>query len=1044
MTAPRWTTARDLGVIEESSYFEKLLVATVPAGGVSYMILSGNLPTGISISAEGLLYGVPTISTKAVPSRDLQTVFTIRARADGGEIADRTFTLLISGIAPPIIATAATTLGAYYDGSYLEYQLEATDANSLDTLTWRQVRGRLPPGITLNSSGLLQGFLYRNITSQTQNQLGWDQVGWDRYVYDFIAQQNNSDYEFTVELSDGVKSSRKTFVIRVIARDILSGDSTTIDADNNIISADYTPLHLPFITTMPQVLPNVKPSLARQDTYFAFKFDGIDFDNEEFVYEITSPDQRGFDQDGDGDTHSYGVGFDMDDFDSSNYPMPTYLGLDNATGWYTGRLNKQVSHQEEFTIQIYARKKYSNFLRGHRNTYKVVVLGQVDEFITWVTSSDLGSINSGTLSGITIRALSSTNKQITYYLKSIETSRTPQGVVLLPNGNLTGRVSFEFFKFDREQTSIDNNRTTFDKQYQFTVVAQTENRSSYSERTFTLGVNTTDKKPYENLYLRGFPTADKRQLFESIMANTELFPPQLIYKPDDPWYGKAKALRFLFLSGVNPSLIASYIESLANNHYTKTVLFGNVKTAVALDNNYNIEYEVVYLDVVDDLEGRDPVTRLPAYAPQTIDLSNRKNLYQNNGITYNQLTPNGLGNMSQRIIDTVGLANNDALPQWMTSEQPDAANPGQFLPPLGYVRAVVLAYTVPGASRLIAYRLKNANFSFNKIPFKTDRYQLDNYLTNNFDIDLLEYIPGKECTIDQEPSVAQRFRFKDTVDYSVTVPYGKIHGQRSDYIRYWDGLDGVKDFKDGDTLIFAQQENFQSDPVNQYVNYDGFGNFRGPSQDLRVWPQTYKNLPKPYVPYDSTRFSDEFDNDYFDHGRIGFEQWIVNDGERLNGNKWVYRTDGWIADLPFDSDTFGSLAWGNTRLIPGFNEYILTGRDNERSGIYRINIDSSDTVTLTLLHKVVAGDIVAVRRGVKYGGKRMYFEAYVQHGDVPRWLVLMQDLIAAATGTDSLVRAHQETTFDQRGTRFFSYRDQYAGPEINDKYIVFPKIGEFV
>ena len=56
----------------------------------------------------------------------------------------------------------------------------------------------------------------------------------------------------------------------------------------------------------------------------------------------------------------------------------------------------------------------------------------------------------------------------------------------------------------------------------------------------------------------------------------------------------------------------------------------------------------------------------------------------------------------------------------------------------------------------------------------------------------------------------------------------------------------------------------------------------------------------------------------------------------------------------------------------------------------------------------------------------------------------MQDLIASSTGPDSLVRAHQETTFDQRGTRFFSYRDQYAGPEINDKYIKFPRIGEFV
>ena len=65
----------------------------------------------------------------------------------------------------------------------------------------------------------------------------------------------------------------------------------------------------------------------------------------------------------------------------------------------------------------------------------------------------------------------------------------------------------------------------------------------------------------------------------------------------------------------------------------------------------------------------------------------------------------------------------------MSCAQPDTDNPGLYTSPLGYIRAVVLAYTVPGASKLIAYRLKNANFSFNRIEFKTDRYQLDNYLS---------------------------------------------------------------------------------------------------------------------------------------------------------------------------------------------------------------------------------------------------------------------------------------------------------------------------
>ena len=1042
MTAPRWITAKDLGVIEESTYFELSLTATSDGGDVTYMILSGNLPNGIALSDSGTLYGVPIIGT---PSTDFASTFTVRARNSDGFITDRTFNILISGVAPPVIATTALQIGTYYDGDYLEYQLESYDDDARTPLSWSLVHGRLPAGVTLSSSGLLQGFLTQNITAQqVPSELGWDRSNWDSYQYDFVEQQNSSFYEFTVELTDGVNASRKTFVINVFARATLLGDTTTIDTDTNQLTVDETTAHLPFITTPPQTLYNIKPGMSRQDTYFAFKFDGVDFDNEEFVYEISSPDQRGFDQDGDIDGHTYGVGFDVDVFDGSVYPMPLYLGLDNATGWYTGHINHQVIHQETYTIQVYARKSRSLALRGYRNTYQVTILGQIGEYITWVTNSNLGSFQGGDVCGITLQAVSSTNSDLIYHLKSTVKSRTPQGVVLLPNGHLTGRVTFEFFKFDQAHTTIDGNTTTFDKVCQFTVVARTATNSAYSEQTFTITLDTANRKPYETLYLKSFPSIAKRQLFDSIMTNHELFPPELIYKADDPWYGTAQSLKFLFLSGINPSLLVDYAMAMANNHYTKTLLFGNIKTAAALDNNYNILYEVVYLDIVDRLEGKDPTTGLPAYGAQSYDLSDRKHAYQDNGTSYTTLTPNGLGNMSRQLIDTVGLANNDALPQWMVSEQPDLENPGQFLPPLGYVPAVVLAYTVPGASNLIAYRLKQSNINFNSIPFTTDRYQLDNYLTNNFDIELLDYKPGVECTIDQAPSVAELFKHVGTVDYAVTLPFERINSRYVDYINYAGGLDGVTDFADGDTLIFAQQENYPNAPINQFVNYDVFGNRGGPSQDLRSWPRTYKNIPDPYVPYDSTRYVDDFDNDYFDHGRVGHLRWFANDGQDLSGYKWVYKTDGWLHDIPFDSTNYGNLTWSGSNTVPGYKEHILNRAVNERAGVYRVNIDGSGVVTLTLIQRIVAGDIVAVKHGNMYGGEQLYFEAYPAYGTAPRWQVLTQQLINAPDGVHQLEQPHQETTFDQRGTRFFSNRDQYSGPEINDKYLVFPKIGEFV
>lgn len=1016
MTVPIWKTTKNLGVLNSGSYFEKQLEATDVSGELSFYVISGQLPTGIMLGADGLLAGVPL----SFSERDTTGKFTVRARNNDGNITDRAFMLLIAGIAPPVILTEANYLGTYYDGSYFNYQLNGVDSIADATLTWKVLRGSLPNGVTLSKSGLLEGFILQVQLAQLQNQIGWDKSMWDLYTYDLLGKQNNKEYEFTVELSDGISVSRRTFIIDVIAKDLLTTDGTRLSTSNNRISIDHTPQHLPFISTMPQTLPEIKPGIARQDTYFAFKFDGIDFDNEDFSYEITSPDSKGFDQDGDNTAHLHGVGFDTDSFDSSNFPMPMYVGLNNETGWYTGQIAAQVEHRQEFTFQVFARKLNDFTLTGPRNTFKLVVLGQVDEEVIWVTDSNLGLLDNGAISGLQIFAKSSAGKELVYRISPAVTSRTPQGVVLLPNGMLSGRASFEYLNFDNEATTMDGGKTTFDNVYAFTVIAQTENRSSYSEQIFSLRLNTINKKPYENLYLRGFPPRDQRLLFESIMANEDLFPSQLIYRLADPWYGKAHDLKFLFMSGINPSQLVDYVEALGKNHYNKSIAFGDVKTAVALDDNYNILYEVVYLDVIDELEGKDPVTGSPKYGAQAYSLSDRQHYFDNDS-KFNELTPNGLGNMSTQIANTIGISKDDVLPLWMTSVQLDSSNAKQYQNPLGYVRAVVLAYTVPGASKLIAYRLKNANFSFNQIPFKTDRYQLDNFLTTNYDSRLDQYIPGKECVIDQTPSVAEQYREIETVTYAVTVPFEKINGRHIDYIKFWNCLDSTRVLKDGDTLIFPQQEGFQDDPDNQYVNYDVLGN--QPGKDTKPWPQISRNIPPPYMPYGETNF---------DHGLIGYEKYLVNNGQVIKNDKWLYWIDGWMT------------AGADARRIPGFVDHIMTGTFNERAAIYQISIDSNGYVTLTLKTPVIAGDIVAIQSGKRYGGKKLCFEAYVVNGNVPRWTVFSDKLLIESTGDSSLISTHKETTFDNRGTRFFSGRDQYAAPDSKAKYIKFPKLGVFI
>lgn len=930
MNVPVWKTAKDLGVLASGSYFEKVIEAVSPGYSIVYNVISGSLPMGIQLTETGRLVGVP-----AIPGDETNNIvsFTVRARNSLGKLADRTFKLLISGVQAPTILSQTTDLGVQYDGLFFSHQLTALDEGDTSNLVWKFIRGRLPPGITLSKTGLLQGFFYQNkVEAAAFEKIGWDRLAWDRYMFDFIRQHIDTNYEFTVELGDGINYSRQTYSLKLIARELLTGDRTLRTVDETEVSVDHNNTNLPFITTMPQVLPQIKPETARQNTHFAFKFDALDLDGEEIYYEITSPDERGYDQDGE-------VGFDMDEYDSSEYPMPKYLGLNNQTGWYTGQLGKQVEHKEDYQFQIYARKAYSRDMQGYRSTFVVSALGQVDETISWSTGTNLGSINNGAVCILRVAAVHNAGQNLEYYIKS-SGGRTPQGVKLQKNGMLSGRVTFEYFHFDNAETTIDNGKTTFDSVYTFTVVAQTANRSAYNEKTFTLTVNRVNEKPFENLYLKGFPNRDQRILFKSIMDRQDLFPDPLIYRLGDPYYGKASDLRFLFISGIETASVATYLEAMSRNHYNKTVLFGDVKTAVALDDNYNVQYEVVYLDVIDEQEGRDPVTRRPAAPSQTISLAKNKNKFMVNGQPQLELTPNALGNMSQRIEQVLGVVNPNTLPAWMTCPQLSSV-PGHFESPLGYTRAVILAYTVPGASKLIAYRLKNANFTFNNIPFRTDRYQLDNYLSENFDLDMNRFIPGIETTVDIFPSVAERYREMGAVNYATTAAYDEINNLPLSVVRSTGSIDGVTNFVDGETLVFYQQDKFPSS-------------------------------------------------------------------------------------------------------VPGFDDNILKGVENKRSAVFRINIDQDQIVTLTKLRSTACGDVITIAGGITYANRRMNFEAYSLHGFAPRWWIFTKPLSYDSVTTESLVRPHQETTFDQRGTRFFSYRDQYADLDSTAKYIKFPKDGVFI
>jgi len=146
-TTPNWTTATTLPEIAKNISYTTTLLATDTEGtDIDYSIVSGTLPSGITLNNEtGVLSGTYTGS-------DFNTTnLVIRAVDTGGNTVDRTFRLFSLN---PVWNTATTLTTAEQNIAYSN-QLSATDDN---TITYSIApSSSLPSGLSISSSGLISG-----------------------------------------------------------------------------------------------------------------------------------------------------------------------------------------------------------------------------------------------------------------------------------------------------------------------------------------------------------------------------------------------------------------------------------------------------------------------------------------------------------------------------------------------------------------------------------------------------------------------------------------------------------------------------------------------------------------------------------------------------------------------------------------------------------------------------------------------------------------------------------------------------------------------
>lgn len=715
--------------------------------GISFTIISGELPFGLYIENSSIK-GTPNIVAS-------DTVFSFCIRASNGmSISDRTFNMIITGSNPPlfIIDEINLDIGPAYqyfaiDNTYIKYQLQSININIAlnKQITYFISSGELPPGLTLSKTGLIYGKL-ELLTQNSPNNA-------------------SSNFNFTVSITDGVLVTSHQYAIYVVGPEYLTADNNNFKDGNHLFTADVTPLRpIQWITssnlgsyksdnyiTIPLELVDSNNVLFKIDNLENLP-EGLKFNEVTGVISGYVPVQSQFDAE-----YTFVVTatrYDQDDnemlSESKTFTMLIIGRGDDLIKWKTSVkreaiLIAQLGYSNNHGLPQADQLLYINIIDGgegytapldvvivsteggqnasatctvsNGSINNVIVTNPGNGFITAPNvfiAEDIGFINVGEPSILSVTAYSSyANTSMVY---SIISGTLPTGLTLAQDGEIIGKITQnigETLSFYNGQTIFDGGTTTFrnvsfDKTYVFTV--KVEDQYSSSTKSFSLYVNHDTFITYSNIYTKPYLPIDHRNKWKEFINNSNVFTYDSLYRPYDVNFGLQETLTLLIYAGIETSNIETFYEAITNNK-KKRFLFGNVKTAVAIDyNSRSPVYEVIYIEMEDpsELNGK--------YIPDQLKY---------NGVTY---YPNSISNWRKNILNLevngTTLHNDQSfLPLWMRS-----INLSTNQKP-GFVLGVPLCYCKVGKSKDIVLNInnyiKNSDFSFNSIDFTVERYIVD-------------------------------------------------------------------------------------------------------------------------------------------------------------------------------------------------------------------------------------------------------------------------------------------------------------------------------
>ena len=809
MAQPNWNTpVGSIGTypsLIEMIPFQLSASAVLPAVSITYQIISGSLPDGVTMTAAGYISGLPSLVTA-----NTNYSFVVRATDNLQNIRDRTFSVTVSGVAPPEFTTPAGTIIEQWDSIWIEYPMQYSNPANADVLV-RLIQGNLPPGLEINEFGLIRGYAapptlgitlptvttHVTSTATTTNVLtGFSTAGFTLgrplsfsgtvfggvstnvtyYVKDII-----DDVSFTVSLSaNGPEYPLSSDIgyMTVTLPNINVGQPTirtysftlklesAVGDDTESYSITVINQNAPNSIGGPGFGPNTRvPTIynTRPPTY------DIQDDPINYSYYILPPDGRGttypattFAYLGQIASNNYfsfkvlGHDFDSNDIKYLFADLPLGLVGNTDTGWITGNPAIADNTISLFSFRVSAYKTANPSLTTPFVGFSFKLATGIDGEIIWVSDTDLGTIFNGTVSNAKVEAVSDVALQY-----RVVSGTLPPNLTLLNNGEISGVVAYQ----PNETFTVPNTSTTFT----FTIEAYSPQFAVVSaQQTFTMIVFQEYNQPTDILYIKCSPSIADRTLLSSLLNNEQLIPSNFLYREEDPYFGKATSIIYEHAFGIYASSFDEYIAAVTKNHYWRNITLGEIETAIARDTDTGeIIYEVVYSRVIDNLvnpEGvsvdkevvwprRIPLSLGPWYTSVTDIYTSYIGLDSPPPTYYTSLTPgearvlypNSLPNMREQVGDVLGQEfNSNLLPKWMTSQQLNGST-------TGFVPAWVIAYCSPGTTTLNGQTVSYGEYI---------KYQIENNWTDPI---------GDVNTLNQINFRIDRF----TVDKSITFNYDK-------------------------------------------------------------------------------------------------------------------------------------------------------------------------------------------------------------------------------------------------------------------------------